>query len=186
MIRKAVLTGLQKLYTAQGRISNRLIDSFPGLPSQVHIRRHFGSVPDAMRQAGLPVLSHSQIQRRAWKRRKAAGCDEYYLGVRWTDAKLLGALHQLQKQYGYISANLLDQNGGTPSAYYFIKPFCWPDPFGWKARAIWLATAKIASQLTKPKYRRVRAARSFLAHFIDAKLNRQIRRKWRQLLHRAT
>ena len=103
--RKAVLTGLQKLYTAQGRISNRLIDSFPGLPSQVHIRRHFGSVPDAMRQAGLPVLSHSQIQRRAWKRRKAAGCDEYYLGVRWTDAKLLRALHQLQKQYGYISAN---------------------------------------------------------------------------------
>jgi len=122
--RKAVLTGLQKLYTAQGRISNRLIDSFPGLPSQVHIRRHFGSVPDAMRQAGLPVLSHSQIQRRAWKRRKAAGCDEYYLGVRWTDAKLLRALHQLQKQYGYISANLLDQNGGTPSAYYFIKRFC--------------------------------------------------------------
>jgi hypothetical protein len=59
--KKAVLTGLQKLYTAQGRISNRLIDSSPGLPSQVHIRRHFGSVPEAMRQAGLPVLSHSQI-----------------------------------------------------------------------------------------------------------------------------
>jgi len=120
---KAVLTGLQKLYAAEGRISNHLIDSSPGLPSEVYIRRHFGSIPDAIRQAGLPVLSHSQIQRRAWRRRKAAGCDDYYLGVCWTDAKLLRALHQLQKQYGYISANLLDQNGGTPSAYYFVKRF---------------------------------------------------------------
>jgi DNA invertase Pin-like site-specific DNA recombinase len=120
---RAIVTGLQKLYTAAGRISGRLIDGFPGLPSQAHIRRHFGSIPDAMRQAGLPILSHSQIQRGAWKRRKAAGCDNYYLGVRWTDAKLLRALHQLQKQYGYISANLLDQNECAPSAYYFIGRF---------------------------------------------------------------
>jgi hypothetical protein len=121
--KKAVLTGLQKLYTAQGYISTRLIDSFPGLPSQAHIRRHFGSIRDAMKQAGLPVLSHSQIQRRAWKRRKAAECDGYYLGVRWTDATLFRALRQLQKHYGYISANLLDQNEVAPSAYYFVKRF---------------------------------------------------------------
>jgi hypothetical protein len=97
--KKAVLAGLQKLFTVEGYISNRLIDSFPGLPSQAHIRRHFGSIPDAMRQARLPVSSHSQRQRLGWKRRKAAKCDEYYLGVRWTDAKLLRALRQLQKQH---------------------------------------------------------------------------------------
>jgi len=62
-----------------------------------------------MRQAGLPVLSLSQIQRRNWKRLRAAGRDEYFLGVRWTDAKLLRALRQLEKRYGYMSANLLDQ-----------------------------------------------------------------------------
>jgi hypothetical protein len=76
-----------------------------------------------MREAGLPILSHSQIQRRAWKRRKAAGCDDYYLGVRWGDEKLLRALRGIQKRYGYISANLLDQNGSTPSAHYFVKRF---------------------------------------------------------------
>ena len=113
--KKEVLRGLQKLYTTQGRITNRLIDSFPLLPSAVHIRRHFGSLPEAMRQANLPILSRSQIQLRSWKRRRAAGCDEYYMGVRWTDAKLLRALRQLHKQYGFISGNLLDQNGGTPS-----------------------------------------------------------------------
>jgi DNA invertase Pin-like site-specific DNA recombinase len=121
--KKAVLTGLQKLYAAEGNISNRLINRSPGLPSEAHIRRHFGSIPDAMRQAGLPVLSHSQIQLHAWERRKSAGCDDYYLGVRWSDAKLLRALFLLQRQHGYISANLLDQNGGTPSAYYFVKRF---------------------------------------------------------------
>ena len=121
--KKAVLMGLRKLYSTQGRISNRLIDSFRGLPSSEHIRRHFGSLPDAIRHAGLPVLSHSQIQCHAWKRRKAAGCDEYYLGVRWTDAELLRGLRQLRKQHRYISANLLDQNGGTPSAHYFAKRF---------------------------------------------------------------
>jgi DNA invertase Pin-like site-specific DNA recombinase len=121
--KKEVLRGLQKLYTAQGRITNRLIDSFPHLPSAVHIRRHFGSLPEAMRQADLPILSHSQIQLRSWRRRRAAGCDEYYLGVRWTDAKLLRALRRLHKQYGFISGNLLDHNGGTPSKYHFIRRF---------------------------------------------------------------
>jgi DNA invertase Pin-like site-specific DNA recombinase len=120
---KAVLTGLQKLYNAQGYISNLLIDSFPDLPSQSHIRRHFGSIPEAMRQAGVPLSSHSQRQRLGWKRRKAAKCDEYYRGVHWNDAQLLRALRQLQKEYGYISVDLLDQNGSTPTAYYFIKRF---------------------------------------------------------------
>jgi len=76
-----------------------------------------------MRQAGLPVLSLSQIQRRNWKRLRAAGRDEYFLGVRWTDAKLLRALRQLEKRYGYMSANLLDQNGDTPSAHYYTRRF---------------------------------------------------------------
>jgi DNA invertase Pin-like site-specific DNA recombinase len=121
--KKAILTGLQKLYAAHGYISNRLIGSFPDLPSKGHIQRRFGSIPDAKKQAGLPVLSHSEAQRRSWTRRKAAGCDEYYQDVHWTDAKLLRALRQLEKQYAYVSTNLLDQNGGTPSACYFIKRF---------------------------------------------------------------
>jgi hypothetical protein len=38
---------------------------------------------------------------------------------------------------------------GSPFWFAFRGvPIGWPDPFGWKARAIWLATAKIASQLT--------------------------------------
>ncbi|UQR61408.1 hypothetical protein LRP30_31410 [Bradyrhizobium sp. C-145] len=76
-----------------------------------------------MKQAGIPVLPRSQIQRRMWKRRKAAGCDEYYQGVHWSDVSLLQALRHLEEQNGYMSATLLDQNGVTPSAYYFAKRF---------------------------------------------------------------
>lgn len=121
--KREVLAGLQKLHAAQGYITNRLIQRCPDLPSAAHIRRHFGSLPAAMSEAGLPALSHSAIQRRAWNRRKAAGCDEYYNGVRWTDAKLLRALRQLQKEHGYVSGPLIDQNGSTPTAHYFAKRF---------------------------------------------------------------
>jgi DNA invertase Pin-like site-specific DNA recombinase len=121
--RKAVLTGLQNLYQAQGHVTNRLIDDFSELPSSAHIRRHFGSMREALRQAGLPVLSHSQIQQLRWKRRKAAGCDEFYRGVRWTDAELLGLLRQTHRQHGYITSSLLEQNKAQPSAYHFIRRF---------------------------------------------------------------
>jgi hypothetical protein len=60
--KQAILRGLQKLHAAQGYISNRLIDSFPDLPSKGHIQRRFGSIQDANKQAGLPVLSHSEAQ----------------------------------------------------------------------------------------------------------------------------
>ncbi|WP_342741110.1 hypothetical protein [Bradyrhizobium sp. B117] len=52
-----------------------------------------------------------------------AGCDEFYHGVRWTEVSLLQALRQLEEQDGDISATLFDQNGVTPSAYYFTKRF---------------------------------------------------------------
>jgi hypothetical protein len=121
--RKEILAGLKKLHADRGYISNRLIDSCPELPSNVLIRRRFGSTHEAMRQAGLPVFSHSQNQRRMWKRRKDAGYDQYYHGVRWTDAELLEALRRVERQFGYTSAKLLDQNGATPSAYFFAKRF---------------------------------------------------------------
>jgi hypothetical protein len=118
-----ILEGLRKLYKAHGYISNRVIDSCPGLPSYDYTRRRFGSISETMRQAGLPVLSDSQIQRRAWEQGKATGCDEYYRGIHWTEANLLRALRQLQKQYGFVSINLLNRNVGTPSANYFVKRF---------------------------------------------------------------
>jgi hypothetical protein len=121
--KRAVLNGLQKLYSQAGHISNRLIDRFPDLPSQCNIRRRFGSIPEAMRQAGLPVISYGESQRLSWMRRKAAGWDDYILGIRWTSERLLRALRKLEEHYGYVSVNLLDQNNITPRAYYFIKRF---------------------------------------------------------------
>lgn len=120
---KALLSGLQKLHATHGDISIRLIDGCPDLPSSGYIRTYFGSLAEATRQAGLPVPDHSEHLRRAWKRRKTAGCDDCFAGARWTDAELLQTLRDLEKQYGYTSANLLDQNGATPSAYYFVKRF---------------------------------------------------------------
>ncbi|MDA9448255.1 hypothetical protein XI01_16275 [Bradyrhizobium sp. CCBAU 21360] len=120
---KAVLSGLRKLHVAHGCVSLRLIGSCPDLPSTCYIREHFGSLDEAMRKAGLPVLNHSDKMRAGWKRRKADGCDDYFAGVHWTDAKLLGALRELHEKHGYTTANLVDQNGITPSAYYYKKRF---------------------------------------------------------------
>ncbi|WP_316192404.1 MULTISPECIES: recombinase family protein [unclassified Bradyrhizobium] len=121
--REDVLKGLRKLYAGKGYISTKLINGYDGLPSDAFIRDRFGSVPKAMRQAGLPLLSRSEIQKNGWQRKKAAGSDEFYQGVRWTDAKLLRALRRLEQQYGYISVNLLDQNGKTPTTYYYVRRF---------------------------------------------------------------
>jgi len=121
--KKAVLTGLRKLHSVHGYITNGLITGCRYLPSNNYFRKHFGSLPKAMREAGLPVMTHGEAQRVAWERRRTTGSDEFYRGVRWTDAKLLRALRQLEKQRGYMSANLLSQNGETPSYYYYVKRF---------------------------------------------------------------
>jgi DNA invertase Pin-like site-specific DNA recombinase len=120
---KALIDGLQKLHAAYGFTSIRLIDGCPNLPSSGYIRAYFGSLAEATRRSGLPVQDHSEHLRRAWKGRKASGRDDYFAGVRWTDAALLGALRALHEQHGYTTANLIDQNGVTPSAYYYAKRF---------------------------------------------------------------
>lgn len=120
---KAILAGLRRLYTVNGYITNRLITNCSYLPSGNYIRNHLGSLSKALKDAGLPVLTHSEIQRACWARRCASGREDYHHGVRWTDAKLLAALRRLEKQYGYTSANLVNQNGLTPSSYYFARRF---------------------------------------------------------------
>lgn len=121
--KKEILSGLRKLHGAHGYITNRLINKCDCLPSNNYIRRHLGSLASALREAGLPVIAHSEVQKRSWERRKTAGCNEYYHGVRWTDARLLHALRQLEQQFGYTSANLIDQNGSTPKSGYYVKRF---------------------------------------------------------------
>jgi DNA invertase Pin-like site-specific DNA recombinase len=142
--KKAVLAGLRKLFAANGYITNRLINKCTYLPSNNYIRNHLSSLPKAMRDAGVPVLKHGEIQQASWKRRKLAGCDDYYQGVRWTDAKLLGALRRLEKQHGYTSANLVNQNGLTPSAHYYAKRFGSLT----KARAIARLPSRTHSEIT--------------------------------------
>jgi hypothetical protein len=106
-----------------GTFSGHLINTCPDLPSSSYLRTYFGSMAEAIRRAGLPVCPHSEQQRRSWKRRKATGCDDYFVGVHWTDAALLKVLRELHEQHGYTTANLMDQNGVTPSAYYYTKRF---------------------------------------------------------------
>ena len=120
---KALLSGLQKLHAAHGYVSGHLIDTCPNLPSSNYLRTYFGSKAEAIRRAGLPACTHSEQQRRSWKKRKATGSDDYFAGVHWTDAALLKALCELHEQHGYTTANLIDQNGVTPSSYYYTKRF---------------------------------------------------------------
>lgn len=119
----AVIMGLRQLHAAKGRISNRLIERCPDLPCPRHIRLRFGSLANALRKAGLPVPTHSEIQRDGWKRRKDGGGDNYIHGVRWSDAELLQALRGLHGKHGYVTLNLLDRDDDTPSAYHFVRRF---------------------------------------------------------------
>lgn len=121
--KKDILIGLRKLHAAHAYITNRLINRCQYLPSDNYLRRHFGSIANALQEASLPVVPHSEVQKRSWKRRKTAGCDEYYHGVRWTDAHLLRALRKLEEQFGYTSANLIDRNESTPKSGYYVKRF---------------------------------------------------------------
>jgi DNA invertase Pin-like site-specific DNA recombinase len=119
----AVVMGLQQLHAERGRISNRLIEQCPDLPCPRHIRLRFGSLANALRKAGLPAPTHSEILRDGWRRRKDGGGDEYILGVRWSDTELLQALRRLHNKHGYVTENLLDWDEDTPGAYYFVKRF---------------------------------------------------------------
>jgi hypothetical protein len=114
---------LRQLHAEKGRVSNRLIERSPDLPCPRHIRRRFGSLANALRKAGLPAPSHSEILREAWKRRIDRGGDEHILGVRWTDADLLQALRRVHLKHGYVTQNLLDRDKDTPGIYYFTKRF---------------------------------------------------------------
>ena len=119
----AVIMGLRQLHAEKGRISNRLIENSPNLPCPRHIRLRFGSLANALRKAGLPAPTHSEIQRDGWRRRKDGGGDEYILGVRWSDAELLQALRRLHNKHGYVTQNLLDRDEETPGTHYFVKRF---------------------------------------------------------------
>lgn len=119
----AVIMGLQQLHAGKGRISNRLIERSPDLPCPRHIRLRFGSLANALRKAGLPAPTHSEIQRDGWRRRKDGGGDECILGVRWSDAELLQALRRVHNKHGYVTQNLLDWDKDTPGSYYFVKRF---------------------------------------------------------------
>lgn len=120
---KALFAGLKKIHSLHGFVSNHLIDESVDLPSAAFVRKRFGKLSKAIQQAGLPVVSHSEAQKRAWKRRKAAGCDEIYQGVRWSNEKLSRALRKLHKEYGYTTGNLINQNEAAPSAGYYVRRF---------------------------------------------------------------
>jgi DNA invertase Pin-like site-specific DNA recombinase len=120
---KALFAGLRRLHSHHGFISSHLIDRCADLPSAIYIRKRFGALSAAIEQAGLPPVSRSEAQKRAWKRRRAAGCDEIYQGVRWSDERLARALRKLYKEHGYTTGNLINQNEAAPSADYYFKRF---------------------------------------------------------------
>lgn len=120
---KALFAGLRKIHATNGFVSNRLIDSCADLPSAAFVRRRFGTLSEAIRRAGLPIVSHSETQKRAWSRRRAAGCDEIYQGVRWTKEELAQALRKLHRKIGYLTANAINQNEAAPSSDYYCKRF---------------------------------------------------------------
>ena len=56
-----LITSMQRIYTAHGRISSTLIDADPDSPTARLIARHFGTLFDAFTQAGIPNLRNNDF-----------------------------------------------------------------------------------------------------------------------------
>lgn len=95
-----LITSMQRIYNAHGRISSTLIDADPDLPTARLIARHFGTLFDAFTQAGIPNLRSNDFlvtrdQNYGFRDRMVAEATALAIGAGET-AELMDAPHTLR------------------------------------------------------------------------------------------
>ena len=103
--REDLLAHLRTVWTEHGRITHDLINSTPG-PSSRAVNTHFGSLQEAYLAVGYT----------AFDRRR-------FSVYKITREQLLGGLSVLLERHGYLSAELINDDPGIPSAQVYRDRF---------------------------------------------------------------
>jgi DNA invertase Pin-like site-specific DNA recombinase len=145
-IREALRTACARY----GYVTRMVIDQDPGLPSSAVVRRHFGTLVKAYKEAGLPVMTRGEIQKAAYLRQRAREVsrpgggrfrsDGALLKPHYSTDQIVERLKQILDQQGYLSCDLLRNDPELPSPPTIGKRF--GSVFAAYALAGWLGERK--------------------------------------------
>lgn len=127
-----ILVRLRELYDRLGYVNEHVINEDPTIPSVSVLQSHFGKLTDAYRLAGLPY-GRTELQRLGHERLKARRKGEPPrkintprwpdLASRFSDDDLLECLRRLHKQHGYVTAQIIREDGLSPTPMLFTARF---------------------------------------------------------------
>lgn len=127
-----LMAGLKKLHKHHGYLTVKIINTCEEIPCSNVFKRRFGSLKEAYKAAGLPVLTHSECQK-AGRQRQMDLCRATRDGrlrkdgslhiQRYSSEAILKGLRTLYQRYGYISGSLIAQASNLPSVPAIARRF---------------------------------------------------------------
>src|SRR3546814_1688797 len=104
------------LHDRIGYLNEHIINECPDVPSCSVLQRHFGKLTEAYRLAGIPY-GRTELQRMGherWMAKRAGETPRETIARRWpelasrfSDDDLLECLRRLQKEHGYVTAQII-------------------------------------------------------------------------------
>jgi DNA invertase Pin-like site-specific DNA recombinase len=110
------LEPLRKLFQRHGRLTCRLIQQSPGVPSVSSYQAWFGGLIEAYKLVGY---NGYRRYRRCQRPRRSNARTTRNL----SDQELLDLLRQLMKKHGYLTTKLINETEGIPSTGTYFKRF---------------------------------------------------------------
>ncbi len=107
-----LLAELRRIYNANGKLTAKLIDEDPSVPSSAYFKRRLGGLRMAADRANLRTDSYPR--HRSYVRGD---------GSRPSEAELIVTLRAIYERHGYLTAAIIDADPGTPSAWLYFKTF---------------------------------------------------------------
>ncbi len=127
-----ILAELRKLHDKVGYLNQKIINAHPDVPSCSVLQRHFGKLTDAYRLAGIPY-GRTELQRMGherWMAKRAGETPRETMARRWpelasrfSDDDLLECLRRLQKDHGYVTAQIIRDDELSPTPQLFTTRF---------------------------------------------------------------
>lgn len=130
--RQQILAELRNLHDRIGYLNEHIINECPDVPSCSVLQRHFGKLTEAYRLAGIPY-GRTELQRMGherWKAKRAGETPRETITRRWpelasrfSDDDLHECLRRLQKEHGYVTAQIIRDDELSPTPLLFATRF---------------------------------------------------------------
>ncbi|WP_137751602.1 recombinase family protein [Sphingopyxis sp. L1A2A] len=127
-----ILAQLRRLHDRLGYVNEHIINEHPDVPSCSVLQRHFGKLTEAYRLAGIP-FGRTELQRMGherWMAKRAGETPRETIARRWpelasrfSDDDLLECLRRLQKEHGYVTAQIIRDDELSPTPQLFTTRF---------------------------------------------------------------